>query len=95
MINNITIIGILKGKSEGSNFRLLEVERDYKDSFGKFNTDSFKVMYWNKNEKNPLFSYKENSLIAIKGRLEVIENSTYIIAENVTFLSGQNFAKSL
>lgn len=87
MINHISIIGILRNIDEANDIiRYIEVKRNYKNNLGQYDSDCFPCIMWSRNNKNQLFSYREGTLVAIEGRLEIEEKQMYIIIETITYL---------
>lgn len=90
MVNVVVLMGRLLGVDESNkNVRLLEVIEDYKNSSGSLSRDIIKIINWNKTNKGELFSLNFESLVMIKGRLEIIENELFVICETITYL-GKN-----
>lgn len=90
MVNVVVLMGRLLDVDESNkNVRLLEVIEDYKNSSGSLSRDIIKIINWNKTNKGELFSLNFESLVMIKGRLEIIENELFVICETITYL-GKN-----
>ncbi len=90
MVNVVVLMGRLLGVDESNkNVRLLEVIEDYKNTSGSLSRDIIKIINWNKTNKGELFSLNFESLVMIKGRLEIIENELFVICETITYL-GKN-----
>lgn len=90
MINSVTVLGVLKANDENhEGVRFLEVERDYKDSYGNFQKDMLPLMYWTRDEKNVLFSLNDETLIVARGRIETFEDIIIIVVESLNLLSSK------
>lgn len=90
MVNVVVLMGkLLDTDITNKNVRLLEVIEDYKNNSGTLSRDVIKIINWNKTNKGELFSLNSESLVMIKGRLEIIENELFVICETITYL-GKN-----
>ena len=90
MINSVCIIGSLKEIDPFDNrVRYLLVERFY-SSFIKDEIDLIPICNWNKEAKGELFNYKNGSLVAIRGRIETLNQKIIIVCETITYLGLKN-----
>lgn len=90
MINLVTVVGLLKEADLEKCIRYIEIEREYKNENGVFVHDKIPLMYWTRDAKNRLFSFKEDSIVIIKGRLEKEVDLIYILVEAITFLHANS-----
>ncbi len=86
MLNSVNLIGVLLKVEQEKNFRLLEVERGYMPLYETKDKDFIPLMSWNKTSKGDLFYYEEGSLVAIKGRIEEVDEKAYVIVETIVGL---------
>ncbi len=90
MLNRVSIVGLLKDIDEKNSLvRYIEVKRNYKNSSGQYDIDLFPCIMWSKTNKCELFSYQNGTLVALDGRLELIEERVLIIVESITYLLGR------
>jgi single-stranded DNA-binding protein len=92
MLNNLILIGKivnlpkkLKTDEIWCTFEI-QLERPYKNRFGKFITDNFQIKIWKEIIKPFLKSLKVNDLLVVRGRLEINEDNKKleIIADYLT-----------
>lgn len=83
MLNSVNLIGVLSKVEREKNFRLLEVERGYMPLYEKKETDLIPLMTWNKTNKGDLFYFDAGSLVAIKGRIEEVDDRAFVIVETI------------
>ena len=87
MINHISLTAILKEiDQEDDTIRYIEVKRSYKNNDGKYHSDRFPCMMWHKHHKGSLFLYKEGTVVALDGRIEVYDEKIFIIIDAITFM---------
>lgn len=85
MLNQVVLVGKVSEKYESENMTL-EVERSFKNIFGVYEKDLIPVKVFH----NILIEELEvGSVIAIKGRLEVKDNSMSVVADRVTLLKKE------
>lgn len=86
MLNSLSIIGSLLSVDEtDKSIRYLLVERVYSTN-SKLEIDTIPLMNWNKSFKGELFVLPNNTMVAIKGRLETFNNKVVVICESITNL---------
>lgn len=87
MLNSVTVIGALKAQSSiDKRVRYLEIERYYSNFKDSIIKDEIPLMNWNKEPKGEIFSLPNGSMVAIRGRLEVIDTLVVIVVETITYL---------
>ena len=87
MINHVSLTAILKEiDKDDDTVRYIEVMRNYKDNNGNYQSDRFPCKMWNRKNKGSFFLYKDNTVVAIDGRLENEQEKFYIIVECITFM---------
>ena len=87
MLNSVSIIGSLsKVDEKESRIRYLLVERYYSNFSNNIEVDKIPICNWNKENKGEIFSFKENSLVAVRGRIESLNNFVVIVVETITYL---------
>ncbi len=106
-MNQVVLVGRLTDKPvviESENGKkyttiVLAVQRAFKNSEGKFETDFFRCVLWNGIAANTSEYCQAGDVIGIKGRLQTrsyetpekeIKYITEVIAERVTFLAKSN-----
>lgn len=103
MLNNVVIVGRLTKdpevieteKGNKRTFVIVAVPRAFKNSEGKYDTDFIKCTLWNVVAEHTCEYCKKGDVVGIKGRIQttsyekdgLVNYSTEIIAERVTFLS--------
>ena len=86
MIISVCIIGALRDRCpQDERIRYLLVERFY-STFINDEVDLVPICNWNKENKGEIFSFKENSLVAVRGRIESLNNFVVIVVETITYL---------
>lgn len=88
-MTNVIIYGRIK-HIENDPLTYIEVERCYKNQKGIIEKDLIACMYWSKDKRNRLSRLLTDTLIIAKGRIEVIEQITYIIVEEFKICELQN-----
>ena len=87
MLNSVSIIGSLSKVDEKEpRIRYLLVERYYSNFSDNIEVDKIPFCNWNKENKGEIFSFKENSLVAVRGRIESLNNFVVIVVETITYL---------
>lgn len=87
MLNSVSIIGSLSKVDEKEpRIRYLLVERYYSNFSDNIEVDKIPICNWNKENKGEIFSFKENSLVAVRGRIESLNNFVVIVVETITYL---------
>ena len=86
MLNSVCIIGSLKHQDEkDERIRYLLVERIY-SSFLNNDVDIIPICNWNKEKRGEIFHYKDDTLVAIRGRIETLDEKIVIVCETITYL---------
>ncbi|MDD6302625.1 MAG: hypothetical protein PUA56_04940 [Bacillales bacterium] len=86
-MNSVTIIGVLKNRDEKNpEIRYIMLRRDYEISSSQGQDDLIGIMNWDKGSKGEIFSFKDESQVAIKGRIEIYLNRPVIICEFIQYL---------
>ena len=83
MISDIVLTGILK-ETFNKNFRY--VETNGSDAFDPSRNivSKIPVLFWTRDDNNPLMNAKENVFVVIKGRLESTdEMGLYVLCETI------------
>lgn len=109
MLNNTVLVGRLvsdpkiKETENGKKVSniTLAVQRPYKNSNGKYDTDFIDCTLWDSIAKSTCDCCKKGDLIGVKGRISTskyekdgkTQYKTDIIAEKITFLSTKDKAK--
>lgn len=91
MLNQFVCVGRLnntKEINEGDVLITLIIPRSYKNEDGIYESDEIEVLLKGQIAKNTLEYCKKGDIIGVKGRLQVIDNKQYIIAEKISFLSS-------
>lgn len=88
MLNQIVLVGrIIENEEKG--YITIAVPRYFKNEEGIYETDYIKCKINGKIEKNTKEWIKKGDTIGIKGRLQTENDTLYVIAEKVTFLSSK------
>lgn len=91
MLNSISVIATLREvDKEDKTIRYVTIDRPYALLKDRLISDRFACLNWNKIDKGELFTFKENSLVAIKGRLENYRNLSVIVVESIVYLGLTN-----
>lgn len=97
MLNQVVLVGRInkispiKTNPEGLKFAILKliVSRTEKNKEGYYDNDCIKI-FINESMANSINEHcKKEDVIGIKGKIQVINNYTSIIAEKITFLSSR------
>ena len=97
-MNQVILIGRLCHKLELKEFEenkneldlVLAVTRSFKNDDGIYETDFINCKVFG-NMTNRVVEYcKKGDMLGIKGRLQIVNNMLYVIAEKVTFLTSKN-----
>lgn len=70
----------------------LAVPRSYKNADGEYETDFIPCVLWNTIATNTCEYCKKGDLVGVKGRIQSIKDKMEVVAERVTFLSGEKVA---
>lgn len=98
MLNQVVLVGRLSHDLEIKEIEeskkgldiVLAVPRSFKNSDGIYETDFINCKVYG-NMVDSAFEYcKKGDLLGIRGRLQIIDNKTVVIAERVTFLSSKS-----
>ena len=92
MLNQLILIGKVKKVPDlelvkNDNELIIEVQRNYKNMDGVYESDLFKCYLWLAMSKKICLSCKMGDFVAVKGRLMEEDNSCKIMAEQVVLLS--------
>ena len=87
MLNSVSIIGALKHVDErDSRIRYLFVERSYSCLTINSEEDLIPIVNWNKEPSGDIFVYPESTMVAIRGRIETLNQKMVIVVETITNL---------
>lgn len=90
MVNVVVFMGkIVKNDDIHKEIRYLEVVSDFKNNSNQFFKELIPVINWNKTNKGELFSFKENTLLLIKGRLEFFKEKFVVVCEQLTYIGKE------
>ena len=100
MLNQFVIVGSLKEKPELKETAnkikyahiTMIVKRNFKNSIGEYEYDEIVCTLWRGIAENCIDVCEENSLIAIKGR---IQSSTYVSEENKSYINYEFIAEKV
>lgn len=84
MLNSFDLVGEL-GPITDSLEREVAVKRPYQEDSNTPIYDVFKVTHWSRNKSTPFYRVEPKHMVAIKGRIEVIDGKMVVIAEQVNF----------
>lgn len=91
-MNQCVLVGRLQGNiiTENSNHYIkLAVTRPFKNVDGIYENDIIKCSL-NDMSSNFKDMIEDNSVLGIKGRIQVVDNVQTIVADKVTFLNGKS-----
>ena len=87
MLNSVSIIGALKNKDKlDARIRYLQVERCYDYSGIEKELDIVPLVNWNKEPTGEIFIFPDSTLVAIRGRIETVNQKMVIVVETITNL---------
>ena len=87
MLNSVSLIGHLgEIDKEEKRIRYLYVERFFSKYDGNIELDKIPIVNWNKEVKGEIFSFNEKSIVAIRGRIESLNNIVVIVVETIVYL---------
>lgn len=66
----------------------LSVPRIFKNEQGEYEFDNIPIVLWNGIAENAKGYCHKGDLVGAKGRLQVIDEKIYVIADKITFLSS-------
>ena len=97
MLNQVVLVGRMineievKQNEEGRKQSIitLAVNRIYKNVDGEYETDMIPIILWYGIAENVKEYCKKGDVVGIRGRLQVIDEKLYVIADKVTFLSSK------
>lgn len=96
MLNQVVIVGRLfsdielKEVENGTYAEMtLAVPKPFKNAEGNYDTDYIRALIFNAVAENSAKYCKKGDLIGVKGRLETNQDSMYLLAEKITFLSSR------
>ena len=98
MLNQVILVGRLSHDLEIKEIEedkkeldiVLAVPRSYKNKEGIYETDFIKCKVFKTMASNVVEYCKKGDLLGVRGRLQVVDNKTVVIAERVTFLSSKS-----
>ena len=91
MLNSVSIIGSLSKVDEKEpRIRYLLVERYYSNFSDNIEVDKIPICNWNKESKGEIFTFADGSLVAIRGRIETLNQMIVIVCETITYLGLKN-----
>ena len=86
MLNSVCLIGSLKHRDKkDARIRYLLVERIF-STFINDEVDYVPICNWNKEKRGEVFLHKDDSLVAIRGRIETLNGQIVIVCETITYL---------
>ena len=87
MLNSVNIIGALKHIDDHDpRIRYLFVERSYSIPSFDLEKDLIPIVNWNKEPKGEIFIFPNSTLVAIRGRIEMLNEKLVIVVETITNL---------
>lgn len=87
MLNSICLVGsLVEIDNKEPRIRYLLVERVYTNFSDNLIIDKIPLCNWNKEVKGEIFTFKNNSLVAVRGRIETLNNNVVIVVETITYL---------
>lgn len=88
-MNSVNIIGRLVEQDENDScIRYCIVEKPFFFNSDDEAYDKVPLMNWNKEENGELFSFSNNTLVGIKGRVENYRNILVIVIESIIYLGA-------
>lgn len=92
MLNQVVLVGKAVEEiktTENQATIVIAVSRSFKNEEGLYESDNIPVVLYNGIMQNAKEYCNKGTLIGIKGRIQMIDNSITIIAERITFLSSK------
>lgn len=87
MLNQIVLVGRIKEKEDGK--IIIDVKDSIKNENGEYSSNLISI-FLGENISNSVNEYCEvDSLVGVKGRIQVIDDKMKIIAEKISFLSSK------
>lgn len=87
MLNVVVVFAkLVKDDLNNPIIRYIELTREYKGIKGQFEKDIIPIINWNRSNKGDIFSFPLDSILAIKGRLEVYQEKVVIVCESLSYL---------
>ena len=89
MMNQVFLVGKVKEivrVDEFQNNLFLEIERPFKDGYSRI-FDVIECSYWNSLFQKVVGSSKKGDLVALRGRIENINNKFLVMIENIVLLN--------
>jgi hypothetical protein len=94
MMTSVVLIGLV-GKRISDITRFVEVERNYKNNEGKFQTDLIPVTYWSLTANNFFMNLKEGTYVGIHGRIECLDGcGVGVVCDYMEYMGGKPFEVS-
>ena len=92
MLNCVNLVATLKEVDDKDPFiRYCLVSKPYDIKNAQEDCCIVPLINWNKNKYGELFALKDNSLVAIKGRVELYKEKVIILVETITLLNSPRF----
>lgn len=95
MLNQTVIVGRLLNEpiieeidNKKQSVITLSVSRSFKNEQGEFEVDNIPVVLWNTIAENTKEYCHKGDVVGAKGRLQIIDEKAYVVAEKLTFLSS-------
>ena len=86
-MNSVSIIGALKQVDENDpRIRYLFVERIYSTISFNSEIDLIPLVNWNKEPSGEIFVFPDSTMVAIRGRIETLNQKLVIVVETITNL---------
>ena len=86
-MNSVSIIGALKQVDEKDpRIRYLFVERIYSTISFNSEIDLIPLVNWNKEPSGEIFVFPDATMVAIRGRIETLNQKLVIVVETITNL---------
>ena len=87
MLNSICLVGsLVEIDNKEPRIRYLLEERVFTNFADNLIIDKIPLCNWNKEVKGEIFTFKNNSLVAVRGRIETLNNNVVIVVETITYL---------
>ena len=95
MLNQLVLVGRLSDEpiieeidNKKQSIITLSVSRSFKNEQGEYEVDNIPVILWNAIAENTKEYCHKGDVVGAKGRLQIIDEKVYVVAEKVTFLSS-------